>query len=109
MPIKPIDLQTLFSQLNHVGRQQAAEKDGAALHANLHNTMVRRLEDEAAKAVQKMQDEQPESESIKDRNGSGTREQDQPRKHKDEPEETPPPDRETIRDPALGGHVDISG
>ena len=33
MPIRPIDLQTLLMQLSQVGREQAAEKEGAALQS----------------------------------------------------------------------------
>lgn len=107
MPIKPIDLQTLFSQLNQVGKQQAAEKDGAALHASLHGAVVKRIEDEAAKAVQRPKDEQETAKSVDDKGGSRRGSPGQGKKREGEPDEEPR--TETITDPALGGHVDISG
>ncbi len=107
MPIKPIDLQTLFVQLGQVGRQQAAEKDGAVLHANLHGTLVKRIADEAAKAVQRPRDDQTAAESVNDEAGAGTGGQ-AGEKKRDEGK-APEKDVETISDPALGGFVDISG
>ncbi len=107
MPIKPIDLQTLFVQLAQVGKQQAAEKDGALLHVHLHNNQVKRLADEAAKAIQRPQDDQMAAESINDESGSGT--SGHPGEKKRDEEKLPEKVVETIRDPALGGNVDISG
>ncbi|MBN2873840.1 MAG: hypothetical protein JXM71_02000 [Spirochaetales bacterium] len=107
MPIKPIDLQTLFVQLGQVGKQQAAEKDGASLHASLHSDQVARMENEAAKAVQRPKDDQTTPQSVKEHGGSGSggsgSEKQREEEHADED------DVETISDPALGGHIDITG
>ena len=107
MPIKPIDLQTLFAQLSQVGKQQAAEKDGATLHASLHGALVKKIEDEAAKAVQRPKDDQAVTESVENEGGSGPGSQSAEKKH----EQKPPAedDVETISDPDLGAHIDISG
>ncbi len=107
MPIKPIDLQTLFVQLSQVGKQQAAEKDGALLHVHLHNNQVKRIADEAAKAIQRPKDDQTATESINDESGSSMAGH-AGEKKRDE-EKAPEKDVETIRDPALGGYIDISG
>jgi hypothetical protein len=107
MPINPIDLQTIFVQLGQVGKQQAAEKDGAVLHSMLHGAQIKKLEDEAAKAIQKPKDDQTATEPIKDEGGSAHGEQEQEKKRDgDAPKK---PEQETISDPALGGHIDISG
>ncbi|MBU0928917.1 MAG: hypothetical protein KKA67_14300 [Spirochaetes bacterium] len=107
MPIKPIDLQTLFLQLGQVGKQQAAEKDGALLHANLHGAAAKRIEDEAAKAVHRPEDAQTATESVKDDGGKPPGYQGDEKKRDDG--KAPEDDVETISDPALGGNVDISG
>ncbi|OHD13004.1 MAG: hypothetical protein A2Z96_01185 [Spirochaetes bacterium GWB1_48_6] len=107
MPIKPIDLQTLFVQLGQVGKQQAAEKDGALLHVHLHNTQVKRIADEAAKAIQRPKDDQTATESISDESGSGMPSNAGEKKR--EEDKSSKKDVETIRDPALGGNIDISG
>jgi hypothetical protein len=107
MPIKPIDLQTLFVQLNLVGKQQAAEKDGALLHSTLHGALVKRMEDEAAKSVQKPQDDQAAAKSVL--NEPGGKHGGPGSEKKKEGEDREDDDTETITDPALGGHIDISG
>jgi len=107
MPIKPIDLQTLFVQLGQVGKQQAAEKDGALLHANLHGAQVKRMEDEAAKAIQRPKEDQATPQSIEEDGGSETPGQGAEKKRENEKKTYK--DFETISDPDLGGHVDISG
>ncbi len=107
MPIKPIDLQTLFVQLSQVGKQQAAEKDGAVLHANLHGAMVKRMEDEAAKAVQRPKDDQATTQVIDDEGGSGAGGPGGEKKRDED--KAADKDVETISDPALGGHIDITG
>jgi hypothetical protein len=107
MPIKPIDLQTLFVQLGQVGKQQAAEKDGAVLHASLHGAQVKRMEDQAAKAIQRPKEDQASSQSIEEDGHAGTSGQSSEKKRDDEKKSGK--DVETISDPNLGGHVDISG
>jgi len=37
MPILPIDLQTLFSQMNQVGKEQSVQKEGAAIQSSMQN------------------------------------------------------------------------
>ncbi|MDX9898636.1 MAG: hypothetical protein RBT62_06930 [Spirochaetia bacterium] len=107
MPIKPIDLQTMFLQLGQVGKQQAAQKDGALLHAHLHGEQLKKMESEAAKSVQRPEDAQTATESIKDEDGSGQADQGSEKKQDDD--QAPEKGMETISDPALGGHIDISG
>ncbi|PKL08822.1 MAG: hypothetical protein CVV51_06965 [Spirochaetae bacterium HGW-Spirochaetae-7] len=107
MPIKPIDLQALFLQLGQVGKQQAAEKDGAALHASLHGALVKKIEDEAAKAVQRPKDDQAITESIENEGGSSSGGQSTEKKRDDKSKADD--DVETISDPDLGAHIDISG
>ncbi len=109
MPIKPIDLQTLFSQLNQVGRQQSAEKDGASLHAGLHGNLIVRMEDEASKTVHRPKDDQTAAKSVNNKNqGSGSSASGQGSKdgNKDEQGSST---AEIISDPDLGSHIDISG
>lgn len=107
MPIKPIDLQTLFVQLGQVGKQKAAEKDGALLHVHLHDTQVKRIADEEAKAIQRHKDDQTAAESIDDEPGSGMPNQTGEKKRDEE--KAKENDVETIRDPNLGGNIDITG
>ena len=107
MPIKPIDLQTLFAQLERVGRQQSAEKQGAALHQSLHIAALQKKEDDSAHSVKAVKDDQKGAEAVKDDTEGGARQQgSEERGEKREGDGEP---KETVKDPALGGHVDITG
>jgi hypothetical protein len=108
MSIKPIDLQTLFLQLGQVGKQQSAIKDGAVLQQAIHGATLQKLEDEAAKSVRRADDDALESRAIQpDPDGHAGRRESGSKQHDDE--EADSTEQETIRDPALGGLVDISG
>lgn len=107
MPIKPIDLQTLFMQLNKVSRDQAAAKEGAVLQQSIQGALqVKKREDEA-KAVQRPEADEG-SGKIRDRESEGASEGEaEGKKSKEGEEESGEP--EVFKDPDLGRHVDISG
>jgi len=108
MAIKPIDLQTLFLQLGQVGKQQSASKEGTMLQEAMRGAVTQKLEDEAAKAVRRPEDDEIQSESIKSEPEGGQQRREGKKKgHEDETAE--PPEPETVRDPALGSFIDISG
>jgi len=73
--------------------------------------MVRKMETEAAKAVQRTQDDQASTPVVDGEGGSGTGGQSGEKKREDEKalDGDAEKDVETISDPALGGHIDISG
>lgn len=108
MPIKPIDLQTLFLQMDRVAKQQSLEKDGAALQQALHGAAIQKKVDESARAVKPVADDQKGAEAVREKEeGEAGAERREGRRREGEDEEAP--DAETVKDPALGGHVDISG
>lgn len=107
MAIKPIDLQALFLQLGKVGKEQLALKEGAVLQQSIQGAIVQKQQDEAAKSVRRAEDDELEAEAIKNDADASTGQQEGEHK-KEEPGEEKP-GKETIKDPALGGHIDISG
>ena len=107
MAIKPIDLQALFLQLDKVGKEQMALKEGAVLHQSIHSALIQKQKDEAAKSVQRAEDGELQTEAIKT-DADATTDRRESEQQREESEEKMP-DRETIKDPALGGHIDISG
>jgi len=107
MPIKPIDLQTLFGQLGQVGRQQAAEKEGAAIQQSVLGATQQKKEDEAVRTVRRAEDDEAGVGAVKADEERTPQRRDSERKRDDADEA--PPERETVKDPALGGHVDITG
>ena len=111
MPIKPIDLQTLFSQLEQVGRERAAGKDGnvGLLQQSLQGMAQLKKRGEEAKAIRKPEASENGAPGVNDREG-GTRDErsGSPReKESDGAAEEPAPN--VITDPELGSRVDISG
>jgi hypothetical protein len=110
--IQPIDLQTLFTQIDKVGKDQAAHREGAQLQASLQTARVERLEVERDHLVNEAQDTgQGGAERIKERQGrrQGGKEfltGNKPEAAAAEEDEENP---HIIRDPCLGRHIDVSG
>ncbi len=115
MPIKPIDLQTLFTQLDRVGRERAAEKEGAALQQSIQSGLIKKRADEISHAVQGTQDAQDNTEqkvAIRDDSsagsqGDGTAQEKQ--EPDDETDENETARDDVFRDPQRGGKLDILG
>lgn len=107
MAIKPIDLQALFLQLGKVGKEQLALKEGAVLQQSIQSAIVQKQQDEAAKSVRRAEDDEVETEAIKGDADASTGRQESEQKRDEGSDELP--NKETIKDPALGGHIDISG
>ncbi|MDR0386510.1 MAG: hypothetical protein LBH57_00600 [Treponema sp.] len=112
MAIQPIDLQTLFTQIDKVGKEQMNQKEGVHLQAVLQNAQLQKKTEERFHTVTELQNTGDGADRIKDRNagrqGGGhasDRRQDEEDPTGSEDGETPP----VIRDPALGKNVDISG
>lgn len=109
MPIRPIDLQTLFMKLGQVGREQAAEKEGAVLQSSVQGAANLRRQADSKEAVRPPEEPKDGAGPVADRSGKG-----QPEKRRDEGEEEAgqggeEPREEIVRDPDLGANVDLSG
>jgi ribosome assembly protein YihI (activator of Der GTPase) len=107
--IQPIDLQTLFTQLDKVGKEQAAQKEGTAIQQALQGAQAQKKVEEQIQSVNEAQNMGEGAERVKDRNarkrqgGSSGK-----RGHAETPDEEEP-GAEIIRDPSLGTHIDVSG
>jgi hypothetical protein len=112
MAIQPIDLQTLFTQIDKVGKDQANLKEGAALQHSLQSVQIQKKTEERAQTVNETQDTGQGVERIKDRNNrkrpdQESVEQEEDSEASDKAEEAADPS--VIRDPALGKNIDFSG
>lgn len=107
MPIKPIDLQTLFLQMNQVSKDQAAAKDGAVLQQSIQGAVLAKKREDEVRSVQKPQADENAG-KVGDREpGSEAEEEAEGRKrprNSGEPEEP-----EIVKDPDLGRRIDIQG
>ncbi len=108
MPLLPIDLQTLFSQTNQVGKEQAVQKEATPQAQSLQGSqMVQKTEqqDNDVNATQH-QEEGPEQVKARSRRQAGERRE---KGKRGKPTEKPPKAAEVFRDPALGKNIDVTG
>jgi len=106
MPLLPIDLQTLFTQLSHVGKEQAVQKEALPHAQSLQAAqLVQRAEArDAAVNETRQQDEGPEQ--VRDRKRRERRSREKPHARAESPR---PVEADVVSDPALGRHVDLTG
>lgn len=108
MPSLPIDLQTLFSHINQVGKTQAAIKD-TALHAQaVQGSEIADKTLAKDKTVNETEEIAQGPETVNDREKQ-KREKRQSRQKKSEQEKEEVPKKVVFRDPNLGHHIDIVG
>ncbi|MCL1958470.1 MAG: hypothetical protein FWF68_02600 [Spirochaetes bacterium] len=110
MAIAPIDLQAIFSQVDKVGKTQAAQKEGQALHQAIQGAQIERKTEEHIQQVNETQNTGEGIEKVKERDhehgqrqNSGSKNDE--RKKEENKEETQAP---VLRDPYLGKKIDIS-
>jgi hypothetical protein len=109
MGIAPIDLQTLFTQLDKVAKTQNAQTEGQILQQAMHNTRLQRKTEEHVQSVNEAQNMGEGIEQVKDRDaehnhaGGGKKGKDQ-----DSEGEEAEDQASVFRDPSLGQKIDIS-
>ena len=106
MAISPLDLQTLFTQADKVGKQDAAQRDGAALFQSIQQSKIQQQSDDRIRAVNEAQDMGEGTEAINDKKGGGGTEG-----HSHPGEETEEKNEENnnvIQDPYLGRNLDLN-
>ncbi|MDR1972277.1 MAG: hypothetical protein LBQ46_10205 [Treponema sp.] len=111
MAIQPIDLQTLFTQVEKVGKTQASQKEGVLIQQAIQSVQIQRRTDENIQSVNEAQDTGRGTEEISDRNarrrqageedGHGDRDGGEEGEGK--------PKVPVFRDPALGRYIDFTG
>ena len=108
--MQPLDLQALFSQLDKVGRAQAFIREGQQLQDSLHQAETQRKLEQNIQSVNQAQNMGEETKTIKDDNRRGANANyGGDKKRNDEEDETEEERPGSIRDPALGRNLDISG
>lgn len=109
MAISPIDLQTLFTQVDKIGRQETAQKSGAAIQQAIQQAQSQRLTEEKIRSVNEAPDQGDGAEGVRDRNGrKAGREAASKREAEDEDETEGAEETGVIRDPDLGRNIDVS-
>jgi len=113
MAIQPIDLQTLFTQLDKVAKNQAMQREGHQMQESIQQIQVQRKLEQNIRSVNEAQDLGDEAGKIKDEKRRGGRENSGGAREKNEQEDEELPvaeeNRDLFKDPALGRNIDISG
>jgi hypothetical protein len=105
MAITPIDLQTLFAQLDKVGKTHAPMKEG--IQQAVENIQIQKKTEEHIQEVNETQNTGEGTEKVKDREQSGAGHQNENKKNKKENREDEGA-VSVLSDPSLGKNIDIS-
>ncbi|MDR0721526.1 MAG: hypothetical protein LBF75_01855 [Treponema sp.] len=112
MAIQPIDIQTLFTQLDKVGKIQASQKEGLAIQQALQGIQIQKKVEAQIQSVNETPNTGEGTEGVQDRKPRQHAEEDRP--GQEEAGGNTEKDRITdpvsiIRDPTLGKNIDING
>ncbi len=108
MPLLPIDLQTLFSQTNQVGKEQIVQKEATPLAQSLQGSQMVQKTEQRDNDVNETQhqEEGPEQVKARTRRESGGRRE---KGSRGKPAAKPAPRKDVFRDPELGRNIDVTG
>ena len=112
MPILPIDLQTVFAQMNNVGKEQAVQKEISPQHQALQASEMVKETDQHDRSVNQAHDVGDGLERIREESEQQRRRREREEKEKEKEKEKKDEQkrrRSFLLDPDLGRHVDIIG
>ncbi len=117
MALLPIDLQTLFSQAQQVGKEQAAQKEAPPAAQAAQGQQLAQRAETRDHAVNETHNQEEGAERVKDRSRRGAqrrgprdrKEKPGPGKPPSKPPAARPPASNVVSDPDLGRHIDVSG
>jgi hypothetical protein len=110
MALLPIDLQTMFSQMSQVGREQAVQKEVPPQLQAVQAEQIARKSEHDDKAVNQAREPGEGPEKVREEGRRGKRRRGgsrQPRPAGQEP--AAGAEAEVFADPALGHNVDLVG
>jgi len=109
MPLLPIDLQIMFSQLSHVGKEQAMQRDVLPQYQFVQGTeMVQKAEHDDS-AVNQSQQLGEGPEKVKEQEEKEKRQHSKGQQKGEGGESSKEEQRQVFEDPDLGHHVDLVG
>jgi hypothetical protein len=110
MSIKPVDLQTLFMQMNQVGKEQALGKEAQVQGQDHEIAKMLQEEDQRDHSINKAEEAGDEANKVKgekEHGGEYAETDEKGSKHKESTEHES--EAEVLQDPNLGRHIDLSG
>lgn len=108
MAIQPIDLQTLYTQMDKVSKSVVQQQQGVQLQNAIEQEQQIKKNLLKKDAVENL-DKQNEMKGVKDRNESAKNFSNSDNKKEKNQEEKEEKQYEIIKDPGLGKNIDISG
>jgi hypothetical protein len=116
MPLLPIDLQTMFSQMTQIGREQAVQKEVPPQYQAVQAEQIARKAEHDDKAVNQTREPSEGPEKVKEegprrrRRRGGPQERGRAGSGQTPADPGQAPDRHQVfEDPALGHNVDLVG
>jgi len=106
MAIAPIDLQTLFTQVDKVGKTQAAQKEGQEIHQAIQGVQIQKKAEEQIQQIKEAQNTGDGAEKVNDQNQKQRQGGGQEKNKREAQEEEK--QASVLRDPSLGNTIDIS-
>ncbi|MDR1257626.1 MAG: hypothetical protein LBJ86_07760 [Spirochaetaceae bacterium] len=106
MAMQPIDLQILFSQLDSVAKDAAAQRDGLTLRAAITASTLEKKSEEKSRSVNEMRDSGEELETL---NSEKKQNPEKSSGRKFAPKSGGQEARPFFRDPSLGNYIDLKG
>jgi hypothetical protein len=106
MAMQPIDLQILFSQLDSVAKDAAAQKDGLMLRAAINASTLEKRIEEKSQSVNEMRDSGEELDALRSEKKQNSE------KNSGKKSAANSGGRDTdsfFRDPSLGNYIDLRG
>lgn len=108
MAIQPIDLSTMYSQMNNVAKTVAHQQNGAQLTQAMQENLVLQQEKVRLSQVQKAAENEASAGVVKDEGRQKNSFQNQNNREKNQPEEEQQKKITEIRETFLGQNIDIS-
>ena len=109
MAMQPIDLQTLFTQLDKVAKSQVQQREGLQIQATLNQIQSQKKAEEHIQSVNEAQDMGFGASQIKDENSQNQAQEQEKKEEKEAQKQGIIYKIPSFKDPALGRNIDISG
>ncbi|MDR2952974.1 MAG: hypothetical protein LBU82_07005 [Treponema sp.] len=108
MALAPLDLQTLFSQVDKVGKAQLSQREGLVLQQAIQGANIQRKTEERVQEVNETQNTGDGAEKVNDRGQRGYNDGAKKGKSQKENVEEEREQDPVFKDPSLGRNIDIS-
>ncbi|MDR2795969.1 MAG: hypothetical protein LBB47_04575 [Spirochaetaceae bacterium] len=108
MAMQPLDLQILFSQLDSVAKDAAAQKDGLTLRGAINASVFEKKTEEKSQSVNETHDADNGLEALNSGKNLNSNKKNAKKKYRQENSEQKGAG-ELFKDPSLGNYIDLSG